>query len=408
MGPNSTREINSHTRRDENDNGEGNVALFNKIKLGNLTLSNRIVVAPMCQYSGINGVATEWHLTHLVSLAMSGAGLVVIEGTDVEPVGAFTKGCLALHSDESEIALTRIVEMCHRHGTAKMGLQLNHGGRKAGCNVPWEGGGRPLTEAQGRWIPVAPSAISYGPDWAVPEALDDAGLLRIRNAFAASATRAARAGIDSLELHAAHGYFLHQFLSPLSNQRNDKYGGGLKERIRFPIEVFEAVRDAWPAERPLGVRISGNDWVKGGVTIDEAVEFATALKKSGCDFVCVSSGGLVPAQAINIGPGYQVPFAAKVRAETGMPVRAVGLISDPNQANAIIASGQADMVALARAFLDDPRWAWHAAAELGVNELQYPRQYERCHQSLWPGSKHFLAGEEYYNTSRFLPRGIGT
>lgn len=381
-------------------------ALFQPIQLRGLTLTNRIVVAPMCQYTANNGVANEWHLTHLTSLSMSGAGLVVIEANDVEPAGAFTKACLGLFTDESEAALARIVDVCHQRGQSAIGLQLTHGGRKAACNVPWEGGGRPLAESEA-WPTVAPSAIPYGPEWSLPSALDAAELTRIRSAFASSARRAARAGVDLLELHAAHGYLLHQFLSPLSNQRTDAYGGSPEKRMRFPLEVAEAVRQAWPTDRPLGLRISGNDWVEGGQTIDGAVAFAKELKNLGCDFVCVSSGGLVPSAAISIGPGYQVPFAAKVREETGLPTRAVGLITDPHHANEIVSRGQSDMVALARAFLDDPRWGWHAAAELGV-KLPYPRQYERCHHSLWPGSKYFRPGEAYYDTSRFMPRGLGS
>lgn len=382
-------------------------ALFRPIRLANLTLPNRVVVAPMCQYTAVNGVAGDWHLQHLASLSMSGAGLVVIEANDVDAAGAFTKGCLALYSDESESALSHIVDVCHQHGTAAIGLQLTHGGRKAACNVPWESGGRPLTAEQGAWPTEAPSAISYGPGWSMPAALDQAGLVRIREAFAQAARRAARAGLDSLELHAAHGYLLHQFLTPLTNQRTDLYGGGARQRMRFPLEVFQAVREAWPAGRPLGVRLSGNDWVEGGQTPDNAVAFAAALKGLGCDFVCVSGGGLVPSASIKVFPGYQVPFAAKVRAETGMPVRAVGLISTPGQAEDIVASGQADMVALARAFLDDPRWAWHAAAELGAT-IAYPKQYERCHHTLWPGSKNFVATDAYYQTNRFMPRGLGS
>ena len=381
--------------------------LFRPIQLRNLTLSNRIVVAPMCQYTAVNGIANDWHLQHLTSLSMSGAGLVVIEATDVDPAGAFTKGCLALHSDESEKALEHIVDVCHQRGTAAIGLQLTHGGRKASCNLPWESGGKPLTKDQGGWTTEAPSAISYDPSWPMPTALDKNGLLRIREAFAQATRRAARAGLDSLELHAAHGYLLHQFLTPLSNRRTDIYGGGAQQRMRFPLEVFQAVREAWPADRPLGARISGNDWIEGGQTPDDAVAFAAALKELGCDFVCVSGGGLVPNPSIKAFAGYQVPFAALVRAQTGMAVRAVGLISSPAQAEGIVASGQADMVALARAFLDDPRWAWHAAAELGAT-IAYPKQYERCHHALWPGSKYFVASDAYFQPDRFMPRGLGS
>jgi 2,4-dienoyl-CoA reductase-like NADH-dependent reductase (Old Yellow Enzyme family) len=382
-------------------------ALFQPFKLAGLTLANRIVVAPMCQYSAERGVANDWHLQHILSLSMSGAGLVVIEANDVEEVGAFTSGCLGLWTDDSEQALARIVGACHQHGLSAIGLQLNHGGRKAACNVPWQDGGRPLTREQGGWEPAGPSAISYGPGWSTPTELSAAGLLRVRKAFASSAARAFRAGVDALELHAAHGYLLHQFLTPISNQRTDEYSGTPERRMRFPLEVFEAVREAWPAGRPLGVRISGNDWVEGGQTTEAAVAFAKALEARGCDFVCVSSGGLVPYARITVTPNYQVPFAAAVKAATGMAVRAVGLISDAHQAEKIVAAGQADLVALARAFLDDPRWAWHAAAELGV-KVPYPRQYERAHHSLWPGSKKFAPSEAFLSAQRFSPRGLGS
>jgi 2,4-dienoyl-CoA reductase-like NADH-dependent reductase (Old Yellow Enzyme family) len=282
-----------------------------------------------------------------------------------------------------------------------------HSGRKAACNVPWERAGKPLAPDQGPWQPVGPSAVPYGPGWSTPTELDAQGLARIRRAFADSARRAARIGVQSLELHGAHGYLLHQFLTPLSNQRTDAYGGGPEERMRFPLEVFEAVREAWPSDRPLGIRISGNDWVEGGQTPDLAAEFAKRLQARGCDFVCVSGGGLVPNASIKVGRNYQVPFAARVKAETTMAVRTVGLISDACQADEIVASGQADLVALGRAFLDDPRWAWHAAAELGAR-IPYPKQYERCHQSLWPGHKSFVPGDAYLHTGRFLPRGLGS
>jgi 2,4-dienoyl-CoA reductase-like NADH-dependent reductase (Old Yellow Enzyme family) len=384
----------------------GQPKLFQPIRLRKLELANRIVVSPMCQYSAEHGLANDWHLAHLGSLSMSGAGLLVIEATDVEPHGALTAGCLSLHSDEGERALARVVDFCHRYGTAAIGLQLTHSGRKAACNVPWVDSGRPLPSAAA-WPVVGPSDISYGPGWPSPQALDSEGLSGIRQAFAGAALRAARIGVECLELHAAHGYLLHQFLTPLSNQRDDLYGGDAERRMRFPLEIFSAVRDAWPADRPLGIRISGNDWVEGGQTVDAAVDFARKLSAAGCDFICVSSGGLVPGAAIKVGPGYQVPLATAVREATGLPVRAVGLISDPLQAEQIVASGEADMVALARAFLDDPRWAWHAAATLGAS-IAYPKEYERCHPAIWPGSKHFSPGDAYLKADRFMPRGLGS
>lgn len=383
------------------------VPLFRPLQMRGLKVANRIAVAPMCQYSAIGGLANEWHLQHLMSLSMSGAGLVVIEATDVDPAGALTQGCLGLHSDEHERALAHVVQACHCHGAAAIGLQLTHSGRKAACNVPWVRAGRPLSDQEGAWQPCAPSPIPYGTGWQTPAALDATGLKRIRDAFAQAAQRATRIGIDSLELHAAHGYLLHQFLAPASNQRSDAYGGSRENRMRFPLEVFEAVREAWPSRRPLGVRISGEDWAEQGVTPQDAVVFARELELRGCDFVCISSGGLVPGAAIKVGPGYQVPLAAAVKSETNLIVRTVGLISDARQANGILAAGHADVVALARAFLDDPRWGWHAAAELGVN-VAYPPQYERCHPSLWAGSRHFVAGDAYHNANRFMPRGLGS
>lgn len=382
--------------------------LFSPIKLAGLELSNRIVVAPMCQYSSDGGKMTNWHLVHLSSLSMSGAGLVVIEGTDVDPSGHFTRNCLGLYSDEQERELSRVVENCKAIGAAAIGLQLTHGGRKAGCNVPWVNAGRPLKEEDGRWTLLAPSALPFAEDWAPPVALDKAGLTRLREAFVSAAKRANRAGVDSLELHAAHGYFIHQFLTPLTNTREDEYGGDFEKRMRFPLELFEAVRNAWPTEKPLGIRISGSDWVDGGLTLEDAVLFSERLARIGCNFICVSSGGIVPGAAPpKVEPGYQVSLAAEIGARTGVPTRAVGLISDPQHAEAILADGKVSMIALGRAFLDDPRWGWHAAAVLGA-DIPYPRQYERSHHSLWPGSKHFVPGKAYQNTNRFLPRGMGS
>jgi len=352
-------------------------------------------------------MANEWHLTHLGTLSMSGAALLVIEATNVTREGALTSGCLALIDDDTERALERVVSFCKNTGTAAVGLQLTHSGRKASCNVPWIDAGRPLTEAAGSWRVVGPSAIPHAEGWQVPQELDIAGLHRIRDAFAAAAQRAARVGIDSLELHAAHGYLLHQFLAAHSNRRTDAYGGDLKRRMRFPLEVFSAVRESWPTERPLGIRISGTDWAAGGVTLEDAISFARALKERGCDFVCVSSGGMVQGASIKVEPGYQVPLAAAVRQATGLPTRAVGLITRAGQANAIVAEGKADMVALARGFMDDPRWGWHAAAELGA-DIRYPVRYERCHPTIWPGSAHFRPGDAYYAGDRFMPRGRGS
>ncbi len=351
-------------------------ALFSPIELRKTALANRIVVSPMCQYSAQDGNATDWHLMHLGQFSVSGVGLMFVEATGVEPRGRITPGCLGLYSDDNEQALTRVVEFCRAHGSAKLGIQLGHAGRKASAHVPWRGGGS-LAPAEGGWTPVAPSAVAFGDGWPVPAALDRSGLAVVKRAFVDAACRAARLGFDVLELHAAHGYLLHSFLSPLSNTRQDEYGGALENRMRFPAEVFEAVREVWPADTPLGVRISATDYAEGGWDLLDAVAFATRLRALGCDFIDTSGGGLVPHQRIPLGPGYQVPFAAAVRRDARIPTIAVGLITEPRQAETIVADGHADMVALARRMLYDPRWTWHAARELGA-EAAYPPQYLRC------------------------------
>jgi len=359
-------------------------ALFSPITIKNLTLENRVVVAPMCQYSCVEGAANDWHLSHLVQLALSGAGLLVIEATAVEAIGRITHGCLGLYDDAQEAALARVVAAARRFGHARIGIQLAHAGRKASARVPWQGGG-PLDSSERPWHPAAPSAIAMAEGWQVPDALDEAGLARIRTAFAGTTRRAARLGLDMVELHAAHGYLLHEFVSPLSNRRTDGYGGSRENRLRFPLEVADAVRAAWPADRPLGARISGTDWIQGGADIEDAVVFARALRDRGYDFVCVSSGGISLAQRIPIAPGYMVPLAQRVRQASGLLTRAVGMILTPQQAEDIVASGQADLVALARALLDNPRWCWHAAEALGA-KAWYPPQYERVRNNLWPGA----------------------
>jgi NADPH2 dehydrogenase len=354
--------------------------LFSPITLRGLTLPNRIVVSPMCQYSAREGTVGDWHLMHLGQFAVSGVGLVVVEATGVEPEGRITPGCVGLYSDENEAALERIVAFCRDYGNASIGIQLAHAGRKASADVPWRGG-RPLDPADGAWQTVAPSALPYGPGWHEPAALDHGGLARVKAAFVQSTQRAARIGFDLIEVHAAHGYLLHEFLSPLSNRRGDEYGGSLENRMRFPLEAFDAVRAAWPEDRPLGVRVSAIDWIDGGWDLEGTVAFAAALKERGCDFIDVSSGGLSPTQAIEAGPGYQTGFAAEVRRRAGLTTVAVGQITSPRQAETILRSGEADLIALARGMLFDPRWPWHAALELGA-QAAYPPQYARTHPSL--------------------------
>ncbi len=355
--------------------------LFSPISLRSLELANRIVVSPMCQYSAHDGTLTDWHLMHLGQFAVAGVGLVFVEATGVEPEGRITPGCPGLWSDANEAAMARVIRFFRDYGNAKIGIQLAHAGRKASANVPWRGG-TPLKPDEGAWQTVAPSAVPYGPGWHEPEAMSGQTMQRVRDAFVQATRRAARLDFDAVEIHSAHGYLLHQFLSPLSNRRDDAYGGSIENRMRFPLEVFDAVRAVWPSDRPLGVRFSATDWVEGsGWDLEAAIAYAQALKQRGCDFVDVSSGGNSPAQRIQAGLGYQTGFAAEVRRATGLATMAVGRIVDAVQAETILASGQADMVALARGMLYDPHWAWHAAERLG-GKAAFPPQYQRAHPSL--------------------------
>lgn len=349
--------------------------LFSPYALGKLQLANRIAIAPMCQYSADNGEASDWHLIHLGNLSHSGAALLFLEATAVEPEGRISPQDLGLWSDATEAALARTLTAVRRYSAMPIAIQLAHAGRKASSAVPWEGG-QLIPPDQGGWQTVAPSALPHAPGEAPPLALDKAGMARIREAFAASARRAARIGLDAVEVHGAHGYLMHQFLSPLANARSDEYGGSLANRMRFPLEVFDAVREAFPSGKPVGIRVSASDWVEGGWDLPQTVEFAHALKARGCDFIHVSSGGVSPLQKIPLGPGYQVPFAEAIRRETGLPTIGVGLVTDPEHAEAIIAAGHADLVALARGVLYDPRWPWHAAARLG-GQVTAPPQYWR-------------------------------
>lgn len=355
--------------------------LFTAFPLRDLQLPNRIVVSPMCQYMADNGSANDWHLMHLGQFAMGAAGLVITEATHVSAIGRISPRCLGLYSDENEKALAHVVAFCKKHGVAKMGIQLAHAGRKA-SSLPPAQGGKPLTAEQGAWKTVGPSALPFGPGWHVPEAMDKDTLLEVKQQFVESAKRAARIGFDLAELHAAHGYLLHEFLSPISNQRTDEYGGSLANRMRYPLEVFDAVRAVWPKEKPLGVRVSATDWVDGGWTPEETVVFASQMKARGCDFFDVSSGALDPRQQIPFAPGYNVPFAEKVKKESGMTAMSVGMITKPKQAEDIVSSGKADLIAIARGAMDDPRWAWHAARELG-GEAPYPPNYQRCTPAVW-------------------------
>ena len=359
-------------------------ALFTPIRLADLELPNRIIVSPMCQYSANDGCANDWHLGHLGMLANSGAALVVVEATHVERHGRITHGCMGLYSDANEAALARVVAHCRSTGTAKLGIQLAHAARKASSQRPWEGGGA-LKANEDPWPTIAPSAAPFGAGWHTPHAMETEDFSRVRAAFVDAAKRAVRIGFDSIELHYAHGYLAHSFLSPISNTRNDEYGGPLAARMRFPRELAQAVRAVVPKGIPLGARITGSDWTEGGLTPDDAVAFSKALKDDGLDFIDVSSGGITAATRNPTEPGYNAPIAARVKREIGIATRTVGLILTPAQAESIVAEGKADMVSFARAMLDDPRWGWHAARVLGAEVARVP-QYQRASPKLWTGA----------------------
>ncbi len=349
--------------------------LFTPVELGGITVPNRIVVSPMCQYSAVDGSAQPWHQVHYGMLAMSGAGLLCLEATHVEREGRITQGCLGLYSDANEAALKPIVEWARGWmPSVRLAIQIGHAGRKASAQRPWKGGG-PLTQADAPdlpWTTEGPSAIAYADGWHTPVELDAAGLRRIKQSFVKSTRRALRLGLDVIELHGAHGYLLNQFLSPLSNTRTDEYGGSAEKRRRFPLEVFEACRRIVPRDKALGMRLSCVEWVEGGITMDDTLETARQLKALGCDFIDASSGGNAAAQKIPVGPGYQVEFSHRIRKEVGIKTWTVGIITEPEQAERIVAAGEADCTAHARAFLLDPRWGWNAARALGAETPPLP------------------------------------
>ena len=353
--------------------------LFRPYRLRGLELPNRIAVSPMAQYSAVDGRAGDWHLMHLGALAVSGAGLLILEATSVSPAARVSPYCLGLWNDEHEQALAAIAAFCRRHGGSRLGIQLMHAGRKGSVGAPWQGQSE-LTPEQGGWRTLSPSALPY-PGRSAPEPLSPAQMEEIKEQYAASARRAARIGFDLLEIHSAHGYLLHSFLSPLSNVRQDGYGGSLENRMRFPLEVFRAVRRVWPQDKPVGVRVSATDWVEGGWTLEDTVAYARALRAAGCDYITASSGGTSSAQRIPLGPGYQLPFAERLRREAGIPAMGVGLITEAEQAERALAEGKADLLALGRAMMYEPRWAWHAAEKLGA-DAYFPPQYARSHPSM--------------------------
>jgi 2,4-dienoyl-CoA reductase-like NADH-dependent reductase (Old Yellow Enzyme family) len=351
-------------------------ALFSPIKLRKLTVQNRIVISPMCQYYATDGQPNTWHLIHLGGLAASGAGLLFIESTAVLPEGRITPGDLGLYNDETEAAFVPMLAAIREFSNIPVILQLGHAGRKASSETPWNGG-QLIALHEGGWTTVAPSPLPQKAGERLPQALDRAAMSAILEAFVGAAKRATRLGVDGLELHAAHGYLLHQFLSPIANRRSDEYGGSQENRMRFALEVFRAVREVFPKDKPIGVKITGSDWVDGGIDVGQAIAFAAELKKLGVDWVDVSSGGISPLQKITVGPGYQVPFADAVKQATGVNTISVGLITEAQQAEDIIKGGHADFVALARAMLYDPRWPWHAAEKLGAS-VEAPAPYWRA------------------------------
>lgn len=351
------------------------MSLLQPFALGDLTLRNRIVVSPMCQYSSVDGMPDDWHLVHLGSRAVGGAGLVFTEASAVSPEGRITPDDAGIWNDAQAQAWARVVRFVKRQGAAA-GIQLAHAGRKASTTAPWKGG-KPLPAGQGAWMPVAPSARAFDADHPVPQALDEAGLAKVVDDFREAARRSADAGFDVIEVHAAHGYLLHEFLSPLSNRRTDAYGGSLENRARLLREIVAAVREVWPSPKPLWVRVSATDWVADGWDIAECIELARWLKTDGVDLIDVSSGGNVPHAKIPVEPGYQVPFAARIRREAGIATGAVGLITEPEQAQAILDRGDADLIVMARELLRDPYFAWRAGKALDA-PLQAPPQYARA------------------------------
>ncbi len=352
--------------------------LFSPVTLGPLQLPNRIVIAPMCQYSSVDGLPTDWHTIHLGNLALSGAGLLIIEATAVTPHGRISPDDLGLWSDAHQEALAPVIRAMRRHSPIKIAIQLAHAGRKASTWRPWLGKHGSVPIAAGGWTPVGPSAIAFSPEHAEPTALDDAGVAAVVQAFVKAAERSLAAGFKIAEVHAAHGYLLHQFLSPLSNQRQDRYGGSFDNRIRLLLEVTAAVRQVWPEELPLFVRLSATDWVDDGWNADETVELARRLKDVGVDLIDVSSGGTAANADIPVGPGYQTQFAERVRKEAGIATGTVGMITEAVQAEHILRTGQADLILLARELLRDPYWPLHAAEYLRDGSVAWPAQYVRA------------------------------
>lgn len=356
--------------------------LFSPITLGPLTVPNRIMISPMCQYSAVDGDMNDWHRAHLGSLALSGAGMLCVEATAVSAEGRITPGCVGLYRPSNVEAMKAVVDSIRAVSPIKLAIQLGHAGRKGSSRRPWEGGAL-MTPAEGGWETVSASAVPHKAEELAPVALSSARIRELIKAFAESARHARLLGYDAIEVHAAHGYLTHQFLSPLSNQRTDEYGGSLENRMRFALEVFQAVREAAGPEIAVGARLSATDWVDGGWDVDQSIELSKRLQSLGADFLDISSAGVSSLQKITLGPGYQVPFAERIRKDISIPVMTVGLITEAKQAEDILADGKADMIAIARAIIADPRWPWRAAAELGGTVSGSP-QYYRCLPSGFP------------------------
>jgi 2,4-dienoyl-CoA reductase-like NADH-dependent reductase (Old Yellow Enzyme family) len=359
--------------------------LLTPIALRDLELANRIVISPLCQFSAVDGTAQPWHWMHVGSFAVSGAGLLIMEATGVSDIGRITPGCLGLYSDENEVALTRLLRDVRTFSDMPIGIQLSHAGRKASTRPTWElWKGSVIPRDEGGWSVIGPSSQAYTEGWPVPAELDETGLREVIAQFVASTKRADRCGFGLIEIHAAHGYLLHQFLSPLTNHRQDRYGGSAEARMQFPLEVAKAMREAWPEGKPMGMRITGEDWNEGGLTLDDAVMLADALKEIGFDYVTPSAGNVAPGMKLpQVYPGYMAGFSEHIRSKTSIATMAVGMIIAPDQANELVTSGKADMACVGRGFMDDPRWAWHAAAAL-EGEAKVAPQYARATPKHWP------------------------
>ncbi len=353
--------------------------LFSPINIGAVTLSNRIVVSPMCQYSADDGSMNYWHLQHAMQMAMSGAGMFVIEATAVERRGRITHNCVGLYSDQNENAMRHVLNAARSVSTndLKFAIQLSHSGRKGSHHVPWRGG-KALSKSDDAWITAAPSALPFSNHSQLPEALDKEGMKKIVQNFVSAAKRAIGLGFSAIELHGAHGYLIHEFISPISNQRKDQYGGSLANRMKFPLEIFTNVREVVPSHTALGIRLTGTDWHDGGLSIEDSKNVAQKFEENGADYLCISSGGITTGIQIPVAPNYQVHLAKAVKDVVSIPVRTVGLIKTAEQANNIIIKKQADMVALARAFLANPRWGWDASIAM-QHPIKVPPQYERSY-----------------------------